>query len=58
MSQPKNGDWAKEEGYEEFEEICEELEEKLAEKELYIEQLENKLKSVQDYINYMQKTNL
>ncbi len=58
MSQPKNGDWAEEEGYEEFEEICEELEKKLAEKELYIEQLENKLKSVQDYINYMQKTNL
>ena len=29
----------------------------LAEKDAYIEQLEEKLSSVQDYINYMEKTN-
>ena len=37
--------------------MAESLRKVIAEKDIYIEQLEEKLSSVQDYINYMKKTN-
>ena len=40
-----------------WESMAKSLRRVLGEKEIYIEQLEEKLSSVQDYINYMEKTN-